>query len=43
VRLSSSAAGIDAVIKLYMEQHVKTLMNQQKESDERLTSFEKDV
>ncbi|EFN60755.1 hypothetical protein EAG_00774 [Camponotus floridanus] len=29
--------------KLYVEQYVKTLKNQQKESDEKLTAFEKDV
>jgi len=34
---------IDVVNKLYMEQSVKTLMNQQKESHERFISFEKDV
>jgi len=33
----------DAVNKLYVEQRMKILMNQQKESDERLTLFEKDV
>jgi len=43
VRLSSSADDIDAINKLYVEQRVKTLTNQQKESDERLTLFEKDV
>jgi len=41
--LEQSEADIDAVNKLYVEQRVKTLMNQQKESNERLTSFEKDV
>jgi len=41
--LSSSAADTDAVNKLYVEQRIKTLTNQQKESDERLTSFGKNV
>jgi len=39
--LAQPEADIEAVNKL--EQCVKTLMNQQKESDKRLTSFEKDV
>jgi len=40
---SSIAAGIDAINKLYAEQRVKTLTNQQRESDERLTSFEDEL
>jgi len=40
--LAQPEADTDAVNKLYVEQRVKTLMNQQKESDERLTAFEKD-
>jgi len=36
-------ADTDAVNKLYVEQCVKTLKNQQKESDEKLTAFERDV
>jgi len=36
-------ADTGAVNKLYVKQRIKTLMNQHKESDERLTSFEKDV
>jgi len=41
--LAQLEADIDAVNKLYVEQRVKTLTNQQKESDEKLTSFEKDM
>jgi len=41
--LSQFEVDTDTVNKLYVEQRVKTLTNQQKESDERLTSFEKDV
>jgi len=40
---SFNVTDIDAVNKLYVEQRVKILTNQQKESDERLTPFEKDV
>jgi len=36
-------ADTDAVNKLYVEQCVKTLTDQQKGSDEKLTSLEKDV
>lgn len=36
-------ADTDAVNKLYLEQCIKTLMNQQKQSDEKLTALEKDV
>jgi len=35
-------ADTHVVNKLYVEQRVKTLMNQQKKSDKRLTSFKKD-
>jgi len=39
---SFSEADTDAVNKLYVKQRVKILTNQQKESDKRLTLFEKD-
>jgi len=41
--LAQLEADTGAVNKLYVKQRIKTLMNQHKESDERLTSFEKDV
>jgi len=41
--LAQHEAGIDANNKLNVEQRVKTLTNQQKESDEKLTPFKKDV
>jgi len=41
--LAQPEVDTDAVNKLYVEQRVKTLTNQQKASDERLTSFKKDV
>jgi len=43
IHLAQLEADTGAVNKLYVKQRIKTLMNQQKESDERLTSFEKDV
>ena len=42
-RVAQPEADTDAVNKLYVEQCLKTLKNQQKESDEKLTAFEKDV
>ena len=42
-RLAQPEINTDAVNKLYVDQYIKTLMNHQKESDERLTSLEKDV
>jgi len=42
-RVAQPEADTDAVNKLYVEECVKTLKNQQKESDEKLTAFEKDV
>jgi len=42
-RVAQPEADTDAVNKLYVEQCVKTLKNQQKESDGKLTAFEKDV
>jgi len=42
-RVAQPEADTDAVNKLYVESCVKRLMNRQKESDEKLTSFEKDV
>jgi len=41
--LAQPEVDIDAVNKLYVEQRVKTLTNQQKELNERVTVFEKDV
>jgi len=42
-RVAQPEADTDAANKLYVESCVKRLMNRQKESDEKLTSFEKDV
>jgi len=42
-RLALPEADTDAANKLFVEQHVKTLANHQKESDERQTLCEKDV
>ena len=42
-RVAQPEADTDAVNKLYMEQWVKTLLNRQKESDEKLSAIEKDV
>jgi len=42
-RVAQPEADTDAVNKLYLEQCFKTLMIQQKESDEKLTALEKDV
>jgi len=42
-RVAQPEADTDAVNKLYVEQCVKTLKNQQKESDEKLIAFEKDM
>ena len=40
-RVAQPEADDDVVNKLYVDQCVKTLRNQQKESDEKLTAFEK--
>lgn len=42
-RVAQPEADTDAVNKLYVQSCVKRLMNRQKESDEKLTSLEKDV
>ena len=42
-RVAQPEADTDVVNKLYVDQCVKTLRNQQKESDEKLTALEKDV
>ena len=42
-RVAQPVADTDAVNKLYVDQCIKTLMNQQKQSDEKLTALEKDV
>src|SRR5580765_3230686 len=42
-RVAQPEADTDAVNKLYVEQCVKTLWNQQKESDDKLNAIEKDV
>ena len=42
-RLALPEADTDAANKLFVEQHIKTLVNHQKESDERQTLCEKDV
>ena len=42
-RVAQPEVDTDAVNKLYVEQYLKTLKNQQKESDEKLTALEKDI
>ncbi|EFN67666.1 hypothetical protein EAG_06103 [Camponotus floridanus] len=42
-RVTPPEVDTDAVNKLYVEECIKTLKNQQKESDEKLTAFEKGV
>jgi hypothetical protein len=42
-RVALPEADTDAVNKLYLEECFKTLMIQQKESDEKLAALEKDV
>ena len=42
-RVAQPEADGDAVNKLYVDQFFKMLSNQRKESDEKLTAFEKDL